>query len=462
MSQFLVDWDSASQLPMTATTARATLKDSARAFNRIVTLRLAGAVSGVAGPLIRVGGLGGLAAVGDLLEVETAPGQVVPAEIVGLDEMTASALPFGPVAGIRPGATVLRSGAPTLAVSDHWLGRVIDPLGRPLDGLPPPRPGPVPHLLRTLPPPAAERRRLGKAFTLGVRALDAFVPCRVGQRLAVFAGSGVGKSTLMATLAREASADVIVVGLVGERGRELREFVEDALSPAARARSVVVTATSDRPAPLRRACADAAMTVAEHFRDRGRHVLLILDSITRACHALREVGLSLGEPPSVRGYTPGVFSELPRLLERAGPGPEGAGDITALVSVLVESDDVQDPVADFIRGIVDGHIVMDRRIAETGLFPAIDVLRSLSRGSEAALPPHAQELVRRARRLLATWERVADLVRMGAYRAGADPEVDAAIAARPALERFLAQDRGQPPGAHLFDQLAACLPGEGP
>ncbi len=255
---------------------------------------------------------------------------------------------------------------------------------------------------------------------------------------------------------------MIVVGLVGERGRELREFVEDALSPAARARSVIVTATSDQPAPLRRACPDAAMAVAEHFRDRGRHVLLILDSITRACHALREVGLSLGEPPSLRGYTPGVFSELPRLLERAGPGPEGAGDITALVSVLVESDDVQDPVADFIRGIVDGHVVMDRRIAEAGLFPAIDVLRSLSRGSEAALPPLARDTVRRARRLLSAWERVADLVRMGAYRAGADPEVDAAIAARPALERFLAQERGEPPGERIFDQLAACLPEEAP
>ena len=423
--------------------------------------RIVGSIDGVAGPLLRVRGLAALAAIGDLLDVATESGPSVPAEVVGLADGGARALPFALTDGLRAGASARLMGPAALAVSDAWLGRMVDPLGRPLDGGPLPRPGPAAMPLRGRPPMAADRKRLGPVFGLGVRALDAFVPCRIGQRLAVFAGSGVGKSTLMAMLAREAAADVIVVGLVGERGRELREFVEDALTPAARARSVVVAATSDQPAPMRRAACDAAMTVAEHFRDRGKHVLLILDSITRACHALREVGLSLGEVPSLRGYTPGVFADLPRLLERAGPGREGAGDITALISVLVESDDVQDPVADFIRGIVDGHIVMDRRIAERGQFPAIDVLRSLSRGSDAALPPRARETVRAARRLLSAWERVADLVRMGAYRAGSDAEVDAAIAARPALERFLSQERGAPPGDHVFDQLASCLPRTG-
>lgn len=425
----------------------------------VVPCRIAGTVAAVAGPLLRVRGLGALAGIGDLLEVTAGDGVGIDAEIVGLNDHTASALPFATVAGLRADMPARIVGPASLAVSDDWLGRVIDPLGHPLDGSPAPRPGLTRRPLRRCPPAAAIRKRLGPVFTLGVRALDAFVPCRVGQRLAVFAGSGVGKSTLMATLAREATADVIVVGLVGERGRELREFVEDALSPEARARSVVVAATSDQSAPMRRAACDAAMAVAEHFRDQGKHVLLILDSITRACHALREVGLSLGEPPSLRGYTPGVFAELPRLLERAGPGPEGGGDITALISVLVESDDVQDPIADFIRGIVDGHIVMDRRIAERGQFPAVDVLRSLSRGSDTVLPPKARETVREARRLLSAWERVADLVRMGAYRTGSDAEVDAAIAARPALERFLSQDRGTPPGERVFEQLASCLPG---
>lgn len=458
MSQVLVERDSISHLPTPSAAATTTLRESACALNRIVRFRTEGAVCGLVGPLLRVGGMAGLVAVGDLLQVESPSGAPIAVEVVGVDQSMASALPLTAASAIRPGAAVRWLGEPLLSVSEYWLGRVVDPLGSPLDGLPAPRPGAVARPLRALPPEAGRRKRLGEVFRLGVRALDAFAPCRVGQRLAVFAGSGVGKSTLMAMLAREAEADVIVVGLVGERGRELREFTEEALSPEARSRTVIVSATSDQPAALRRGCADAAMTVAEYFRNSGRHVLLILDSVTRACHALREIELALGLAPSVRGYTPGVFAELPRLLERAGPGEEGTGDITALVSVLVESDDVQDPVADFIRGIVDGHVVMDRRIAEAGRFPAVDVLRSLSRGGDARLPADARQTVRQARRLLSTWERVADLVRLGAYRPGADEEVDAAITARPALEQFLAQGYGEQAGPDLFATLANCLP----
>jgi flagellum-specific ATP synthase len=344
---------------------------------------------------------------------------------------------------------------PSLAVSDGWIGRIVDPLGRPIDGrgpLPPGRPRPV----RAAPPPPTDRTRLGPPIELGVRALDAFATCREGQRLGLFAGSGVGKSTLLGMLARRASCDVAVLALVGERGREVREFVEDELGPDGLARSIVVVATSDAPPLLRRQAALAAMTVAEHFRDAGKSVLLMMDSVTRFCLALREIGLAAGEPPATRGYPPSVFAELPRLLERAGPGiagPDGAaGQITALFTVLVEGDDHNEPVADAVRGILDGHIVLDRAIAEAGRYPAIDVLRSLSRAAGGCLAPEDAARVRRARSVLALHASVADLVRLGAYRAGSDAAVDEAVALAPRIERVLAQDREE--ASSLPDALA--------
>jgi flagellum-specific ATP synthase len=328
-----------------------------------------------------------------------------------------------------------------------------------MDGGAAPAPGPVARAVRAPPPSAGRRARRGPRLDLGVRALDAFATCRRGQRLGLFAASGVGKSTLMSMLARGAGCDVCVLALVGERGRELREFLEDDLGPEGLARSVVICATSDAPPLMRREAAYAAMTVAEHFRDQGKHVLLLMDSVTRFAMALREIGLSAGEPPATRGYTPGVFAELPRLLERAGPAEEGSpGAITGLFTVLVEGDDHDEPVADAVRGILDGHVVLDRRIGERGRWPAIDVLRSLSRTVPGCLEEREHALATRARRVLALHAEMADLIRLGAYRAGADPAVDEAVRLAPRIEAFLAQRKGEHcTVAGAFAALSAAL-----
>uniref|UniRef100_UPI001F02F5B9 FliI/YscN family ATPase n=1 Tax=Falsiroseomonas oryziterrae TaxID=2911368 RepID=UPI001F02F5B9 len=322
-------------------------------------------------------------------------------------------------------------------------------------------PGAVARIVTGDAPPAGMRARLGPRCDLGVRALDLFCTMREGQRIGLFAASGVGKSTLLAMLAGAPRFDVTVLGLVGERGRELRDFVEDDLGPAGMARSVVVCATSDSAAPLRRAAAWSAMTVAEQFRDAGLRVLLLLDSITRFALACREIGLAAGEPPATRGFPPSVFAELPRLLERAGPGPEGCrGSITLVATVLVEGDDHDEPVADAVRGVLDGHVVLDRAIGERGRWPAVDVLRSLSRTVPGVLEPSERELVARARRALAVQAEMAELVRLGAYRAGTDAEVDAALAAAARIEALLAQGKGEPaPMEESFALLRAALDG---
>jgi flagellum-specific ATP synthase len=422
-------------------------------------IEIRGRIASIRGLSATVTGLGGVAAIGTRLWLAPPGRPPVLAEVVGFDGPAAAVLAFGPLDGLTPGATARVAAAPGLAVSDHWLGRVVDPLGRPLDGRPPPLPGPDPAPLRADPPSAGERARLGPRLDLGVRALDAFATCRRGQRLGLFAASGVGKSTLMSMLARGAGCDVAVLALVGERGRELREFLEDDLGPQGLARSVVVCATSDAPPLMRREAAFAAMAVAEHFAEAGRHVLLLMDSVTRFAMALREIGLAAGEPPATRGYTPGVFAELPRLLERAGPRREGnPGAITGLFTVLVEGDDHDEPVADAVRGILDGHVVLDRRIGERGRYPAVDVLRSLSRTVPGCLAEPERALMQRARRLMALHADVADLVRLGAYRSGTDPEVDEAVRLVPRIEAMLTQrkeERGTVEDA--FAALAAAL-----
>ena len=360
-----------------------------------------GHIVSVSGLVAEVGGLWGQAFVGDQLILHARDGKTVRAEIAGFRDGQARALPFGTLEGLGPGqkATVLPRGAAALAVSGAWLGRVIDPLGQPIDGRGPLPLGDTPRPVAAQPPEATTRARLGDRMTLGVRALDLFATCRLGQRLGLFAGSGVGKSTLLAMLARDAVCDVAVIALVGERGREVREFLEDDLGPEGLARSVVVIATSDAPPVSRRRAAHTAMTVAEHFRDRGQSVLLMMDSVTRFCLAAREIGLSAGEPPSTRGYPPSVFADLPRLLERSGPGedrgPGATGFITALFTVLVEGDDTNEPVADAVRGILDGHVLLDRRIAESGRYPPVDVLRSLSRAASGCLNAEEAALIRR-------------------------------------------------------------------
>ncbi len=427
-------------------------------------VQLDGRVAGVSGLGVDVAGLNHHLALGDRLSLHGRNGIAVAAEIVGFGDGVARAMTYGPPDGLGPGATARaalprsgQSGA-RLAVSDGWIGRVIDPLGAPMDGL-----GRLPagtaRAVRAAPPPATRRARLGPRLDLGVRVLNVFATCREGQRLGLFAGSGVGKSTLLAMLARHTRADVIVLALVGERGREVREFLEDDLGAGGLARSVVVVATSDTPPLMRREAAYAAMTVAEHFRDQGRNVLLLMDSVTRFCLALREIGLSAGEPPATRGYPPSVFAELPRLLERAGPGMEpvdpraAAGQITAMFTVLVEGDDHNEPVADAVRGILDGHIVLDRRIGEGGRYPAVDVLRSLSRAVPGCNDAEENALTRRARGILALHAEMADLVRLGAYRAGGDPAVDEAIALAPRIEAMLRQTRDE--STSIADGFAA-------
>src|SRR3984885_7864987 len=430
-----------------AAAGRAGLRD-------IAPLQIEGRVSGLSGLVVDIDGLSGHVCVGDRLLLVARGGHDIPAEIVVFRQGLAQAMPFRPLDGPAPGSaprfhpqSVGEPTGGTLSVSDAWLGRVLDPLGRPLDGhgaLPAgrtARPGRAP------PPNATLRARLGPRLDVGVRALNCFATCRRGQRLGLFSGSGIGKSTLLAMLARHTECDVAVLALVGERGREVREFLEDDLGSAGLARSVVVVATSDSPPLLRRQAAFAAMTVAEHFRDQGKSVLLLMDSVTRFCLALREIGLSAGEPPATRGYPPSVFAELPRLLERAGPGlerPDGtAGHITALFTVLVEGDDHNEPVADAVRGILDGHVILDRRIAERGRYPAVDVLRSLSRAAASCLDAEETAMLRRARGILALHEDMADMLRLGAYRGGTDPAVDEAVALAPRIEKVLAQGRAE-------------------
>jgi flagellum-specific ATP synthase len=327
--------------------------------------------------------------------------------------------------------------------SRAWLGRVIDCFGNPVDGEGPLPQGMKPTPVRSPPPSAHDRARVGGRLDVGVRALNIFAALCRGQRMGVFAGSGVGKSVLMSMLARGANADVIVIGLVGERGREVKEFIEDTLGEEGRRRSVVVVATSDESAARRRLAPHMACAVAEHFRDEGQDVLLLVDSVTRFAMAQREIGLSVGEPPTTKGYTPSVFAELPKLLERAGPGREGErGSITALFTVLVDGDDHNEPIADAVRGILDGHIVMERSIAERGRYPAINILKSISRTMPGCVEPAARPMLADARRLMASFADMEELIRLGAYRHGTDPAVDSAISANGPLEAFLAQDKG--------------------
>jgi flagellum-specific ATP synthase len=311
-------------------------------------------------------------------------------------------------------------------------------MGEPLDDKGPLPAGPSPYGFRNDPPSAHARRRVGGPLDLGVRALNTFATCCRGQRMGIFAASGVGKSVLLSMLARNVRADVSVIGLIGERGREVQEFLQDDLGPEGLARSVVIVATSDEPALMRRQAAYLTLAIAEFFRDIDKDVLVLMDSITRFAIAQREIGLSAGEPPTAKGYTPTVFTELPRLLERAGPGT-GAGTITGLFTVLVEGDDHNEPVSDAVRSILDGHIVMERQIAERGRYPAINVLRSVSRTMPRAADPAYLPAVVRARQIMATYADMEELIRLGAYRAGTSPEVDEAIRLHQPLEQFLGQ-----------------------
>ncbi len=390
--------------------------------------------------------LGPEAEVGEVCLVGAARRGQIEAQVVGFRDGRTLLMPLAEISGIRPGDEVVAAGrALTAPTGDAVLGRVLDGLGRPIDDGPPldlAGSGVGRRSIAATPPNPMTRAPIERRLALGVRALDTCVPCGRGQRLGIFAGSGVGKSTLLGMIARNTAADVNVIALVGERGREVREFIERDLGPEGLARSVIVAATSDQPALVRVKSAETAMAIAESFRDDGRDVLLMMDSVTRFAMAQREIGLAIGEPPASRGYTPSVFAMLPKLLERAGTGDRGT--ITGLITVLVDGDDMNEPVADAVRGILDGHVVLDRKLAHRNHFPAIDVLQSVSRLQGAVQTSAGRHAAGRLREVLATYRAKEDLISIGAYARGSDARVDYAIDHHGELERFLRQRPDQP------------------
>jgi len=428
----------------------------------IPELRRFGRITGVMGMLLEAGGLPQRVGVGGRCTVLAQDGRRLPCEVVGFRAGRALLMPFGDVSGVGLGGKVEPADRPpAIHPSDCWLGRVVNAAGEPIDGKGPLPRGPVAYPLRNQPPPAHARRRVQNKIDLGVRALNTFLTCCRGQRMGIFSASGVGKSVLLSMIARATAADATVIGLVGERGREVQEFLEDDLGAEGLARSIVVVATSDEPPLLRRQAAYLTLALAEYLRDRGRDVLCLIDSITRFAMAQREIGLSAGEPPTTKGYTPTVFAELPKLLERAGPGT-GKGSITGLFTVLVEGDDHDEPIADAVRSILDGHIVLDRAIAERGRYPAINVLRSISRTMPDCNSAEENAVVAAARAHLATYEDMAELIRLGAYKRGADAKVDEAIRRYPLIEAFLAQGKTEPADlASGYAQLTALLEAPG-
>ena len=381
---------------------------------------------------------GPLASVGELCRIESArhEGETL-AEVVGFRDQHVLLMPLGETHGIHPGSEVIATGTTLrVPVGEALKGRVIDGLGRPLDDL-----GPLGAeamvSLNHMPPHPLKRQRIREGFRTGIKAIDTFMPCGRGQRLGIFAGSGVGKSTLLGMIASQAEADVNVIALIGERGREVREFLEKDLTEEGRRKSVVVVATSNEPAIARLKGAFVAMAIAEHFRDTGMNVLLMMDSVTRFAMAQREIGLAVGEPPATRGYTPSVFSLLPQLLERAGTGERGS--ITGLFTVLVEQDDMNDPIGDAVRSILDGHLVLSRDLATQNHYPAIDVLESVSRLSRDLTSPQQQALSGHGRELMAIHRRNQDLINIGAYPMGSNPAIDQAIHLHEPLKAFLRQ-----------------------
>jgi flagellum-specific ATP synthase len=395
-----------------------------------------GVVIEVVGLIVEVGGL--KAGVGDMLRVLTSTPVPLDLEVIGFRAGRLLATPLGPVAGVRPGAHVRHStrGA-NFPIGPGMLGRIFDAFGEPLDEKPAP-PTVANRPLRSPPPLAISRKSIEKPFATGVRAIDAMLTLGQGQRVGIFAGSGVGKTTLLGMICRSSQADVNVIGLVGERGREVNDFLRTSLGEDGLARSVVVVATSDQPPLVRTRAAEAATTVAEHFRDQGKNVLLVMDSVTRFAMSLREAALASGEPPATKGYPPSVFAALPRLLERTGTG-SGRGIITALYTVLVEGDDLSDPIADAVRGILDGHIVLSRKLAERGHFPAIDVLQSVSRLAPVVASAPQVRAAAVVRDLMGAYRDAADLIQVGAYVPGSDPRVDAACRLMPSITTFLQQ-----------------------
>jgi len=417
-------------------------------------VRVSGRVTEIAPAHYRVSGLSQFVNIGEI--VSLGPGQI--GEVVRIDDETVIVKPFQAIVSGGVGMSASRAGPLRIHPDQSWKGRVIDALCKPTDGGGLLAAGLTGMCVDAQPVTALKRTRVKDPVQTGVRVIDTFTPICAGQRIGVFAGSGVGKSTLLAMLARARGFDTVVLALVGERGREVREFLEDTLGDD-RSKAIAVVSTGDESAAMRRLAPKTAMTIAEYFRDRGESVLLIMDSVTRFAHAAREVALAAGEPAVARGYAPSVFSDLPKLLERAGPGSEGAGSITGIFAVLVDGDDHNDPVADAIRGTLDGHIVLDRAIADQGRYPAVNVLSSVSRLAARAWSAEERALVLRLKAMIAQFEETRDLRLMGGYHPGQDPELDKAVKFAPKVYAAMEQEPGVT-SADAFRELSEALHAE--
>jgi flagellum-specific ATP synthase len=431
-----------------------TLDGLAAEIDSLECVHAVGQVAAVRAGVIHVAGLTDTARIGDWISIRRI-GAPLAGEVIQLQGDHLVALPDATPQGVAIGDRVILMNAGQIAPSDAWIGRVIDATGKPLDGKPLLR-GPVARALRAAPPAAADRRAMGERLETGIAALSTLLPIVRGQRVGLFAGSGVGKSSLLGHIAQHTQSDVVVIALIGERGRELRHFIENVLGPEGMKRAIVVTATSDQSPLYRRRCAWTAMAVAEHFRDQGQSVLFLADSITRFAEAHREISTAAGEAPVLRGYPPSTVHTITALCERAGTGFNNQGDITAVFSVLVAGSDMEEPIADVLRGVLDGHIVLDRAIAERGRYPAIDVLRSVSRSLPDAASKAQNDTLTEARKMLGLYDRNAMMIRAGLYAAGSDPEVDQAIALWSDLDNFLAKSDGRSTSDY-FQQLELIL-----
>lgn len=427
----------------------------AGASSAITLTRIGGTVTHVTPAYVQVSGLSRHLKLGDCIAFgASTPPQL--GEVVRIDAGGATIKPFDANLKIGPGEIAWLHGDQSLRPDVSWKGRVLNALGTPIDGQGPLREGARAYAFDAEPPSAMNRQRVRAPLKSGVRVMDLFTPLCAGQRIGIFAGSGVGKSTLLSMLARSRGFDTVVLALVGERGREVREFLEDALAQN-RSRAITVVSTGDESPMMRRLAPKTAVAIAEFFRDQGDSVLLIVDSVTRFAHATREVALAAGEAPVARGYTPSVFSDLPKLLERSGPGAEGTGSITGVFSVLVDGDDHNDPIADSIRGTLDGHIVLDRKIADQGRYPAVNVLTSVSRLANTVWTAEQRKLVMMLRAMISHFEDTRDLRLMGGYQKGADAELDKAIDIVPKLYEVMKQTLADPPSADPFQEIARAL-----
>jgi flagellum-specific ATP synthase len=425
---------------------------------QLATLEVArsvGRVTAVRAGTLQVSGLGGHARIGDRAEVARRDGATLKGEVIQLTTEGIILLPDAAVEGVALADRVVLTRGGTIAPDYSWIGRIIDPDGVPLDDKPLIQGG-VARPLRCAPPAAATRRALGPRLNTGHVVFDTMLPIVQGQRVGLFAGSGVGKTSLMGAFAKHISADIVVVAMIGERGREVRHFVDTVLGPEGRARTIVVAATSDQSPLMRRRCAWTAMAVAEYFRDQGQSVLFLADSITRFAEAHREVAVAAGEAPVLRGFPPSTAHMIMSLCERAGPGAEGQGDITAVFSVLVAGSDMDEPIADILRGVLDGHVVLDRSIAERGRFPSVDVLRSVSRSLPAAATDEENKVLAQVRKHLSTYSQNQMMISAGLYTQGTDPEIDLAMQVYGPLDEAMAGRHNQDP-SHSFDQLRLIL-----